>query len=259
MNSRPRYAACLSVAACLLVSCALLAETHVIMVGDDYFSPKEITIAPGDTVRWETIASNLARHNVDSDNALWDEEPVRPHPWSLEHTFAKEGEFGFHCDSHIIFGMVGTVTVGDIGGGEEPGIDINAGQNGNWWSGLIRNGEGAQVEIAKAAGGGLVLVITVYSYDPFGNQIFLIAVGTPDGDTAEIDVYITEGPMWGDDFDPNDTNETQWGTGVFKSNTCDSVELTLTPNAEYQAEGYTEITLDLERLLPPPIIDCPIE
>lgn len=258
MNSRPYFAGCLSAAACLLVSPALFAETHVVSVGDNFFSPKEITIAPGDTIRWESSAASAGGHNVDSDTGLWDAPPVRTHPWSFEHTFANEGEFGYHCDPHVGFGMRGTVTVGDIGGGEEPGIDINAGQNGNWWSGLIRNGEGAQVEISDAGGGDLVVVITIYSYDTDGNQIFLIAVGTPDGDTAEIDVYITDGAMWGDDFDPNDVQETQWGTGVFKSNTCDSVELTLTPNAEYQAQGYTEITLDLVRLTSP-VIACPFE
>lgn len=249
--------ALISLAATLVAPLLIHAETHVVTVGDNFFSPNEITIAPGDTIRWETTASTFGGHNVDSDQALWAAPAVRTHPWSFEHTFANEGDFGYHCDPHQGFGMVGTVSV-SAGGGEEPGIDINAGQNGNWWSGPSRNGEGAQVEISNAGGGELVVVILLYAYNINGEQVFLIMVGTPDGDTAELEVFITDGGMWGDDFDPNDVSETPWGTGTFKSNTCDSVELTLVPNAEQMAAGFTEVTLDLIRLTSP-VIDCPLE
>lgn len=136
------------------------------------------------------------------------------------------------------------------------GFELTAGMNGNWWGGLARNGEGAQVEIANGGGGTLVFVATIYSYNQDGEQIFLIAVGEVDGDTAEVDVFITDGGRWGEDFDPNDVVETQWGTGTFTGIDCDNLEMSLMPNAEFQAQGFTDLAYTLERLTTS-VIPCP--
>ena len=139
--------------------------------------------------------------------------------------------------------------------GDEP-FQISAGLNGNWWKGPERSGEGAQVEIADNGDGSLILIITFYSYDTQGNQIFLVAVGPVDGNAAEVDVFITEGGMWGDDFDPELVSESQWGTGTFTANSCELIHLDLTPNAEFQGMGYARLEYDLTRLTTP-IISCP--
>ena len=135
-------------------------------------------------------------------------------------------------------------------------IQINAGLNGNWWKGPERSGEGAQVEVAIRSDGSLVLVFTFYSYDPQGNQIFLVAVGPVEGDTVEVEVFITEGGMWGDDFDAALVSESQWGTGTFIANSCDSIHIALVPNAEFQSSGYTDLEYDLIRLTTPSVA-CP--
>lgn len=98
----------------------------------------------------------------------------------------------------------------------------------------------------------------VYSYDPAGNQIFLVTVGHVTGGTVEVDVFITEGGIWGDDFDPALVNESQWGTGTFTTNSCESIHMVLMPNAQFQAEGYTELEYDLVRLTTP-AATCPIQ
>ncbi len=147
------------------------------------------------------------------------------------------------------------ITVIELNG---EGVAINAGHGGNWWSGPTRDGEGAQVEVADAGGGQLVFVVTIYSYAPQGGQIFLIGVGFPDGDSVEIDVFITSGGEWGAGFDPAQTPQTQWGTGVVTSNGCDGLTIVLTPNAEFQALGYTMFTLNLQRLTTS-AIPCPYE
>ena len=139
---------------------------------------------------------------------------------------------------------------------EGSSFDLTAGLNGNWWGGLSRNGEGVQVEIANGGGGTLVFVATIYSYDTEGNQIFLIAVGTVDGDTVEVDVFITEGGRWGDDFDPKDVVESEWGSGTFTGIDCGNLHMSLMPNAEYQALGYTAIEYTLVRLTST-VLDCP--
>jgi hypothetical protein len=137
-------------------------------------------------------------------------------------------------------------------------FEINAGLNGNWWNGPARSGEGAQVEVADAGNGNRLFVATVYSYDTMGNQIFLIAVGPVTGNTAEVDVFITDGGMWGDNFDPALVNETQWGTGTFTASGCDAMHMFLMPNAEFQGMGYTNLAYDLMRLTTP-ALNCPID
>jgi hypothetical protein len=135
-------------------------------------------------------------------------------------------------------------------------FEIDAGLNGNWWNGLERNGEGVQVEVSDGGGGSLILVATIYSYDTMGNQIFLIAVGTVNGDTAEVDVFITEGGQWGDGFDPSLVSESPWGTGRFTAMSCDAIDMSLTPNAQHQGMGYTNLSYELIRLTAP-LIPCP--
>ena len=106
--------------------------------------------------------------------------------------------------------------------------------------------------------GGALLIVTVYSYGPNGGQIFMIAFGPVVNGVAIGDVFITDGPLWGDNYDPEDFMETQWGTGVFSAIDCDTVHMVLTPNAEHVALGYTEIEYDMGRLAKP-LLPCPAD
>lgn len=141
---------------------------------------------------------------------------------------------------------------------EEGAFPMEAGLNGNWWNGPQRSGEGAQIEIADGGGASKVFVATIYSYDDMGNQVFLVAVGPVTGDTAEVDVFITDGGVWGDGFDPALVNENQWGTGTFTSDSCEAISMELRPNAEYQAQGYSDLSYGLIRLTTP-VIPCPFD
>ena len=138
-------------------------------------------------------------------------------------------------------------------------VPLNPGHNGNWWNGPSRSGEGVQAEIADGGDDSSIFIATIYSYDTLGNQIFMIAVGPVDGDTAEVDVFITAGGFWGDDFDPELVVESQWGTGVFRSCGCDFLIMDLRPNDEYKALGYTNLlNYDLVPLTTR-VIPCPYE
>jgi len=232
---------------------SLAQTTHVVQVNDFNFSPANITIQAGDTVRWENPPGG-AGHNLIAEDLSFS-QGVLGASWTFEHTFTQAGQNPYYCAPHRVDGMTGSVTVeGSIG----PAFDINAGLNGNWWNGPDRSGEGAQIEVSDGGGGDLVFVVTVYSYGPEGGQIFLIGVGTPDGDTVEVEVFITDGGVWGDDFDPDDIVETAWGTGTFTASSCELISMTLTPNAQYTAQGYAVISYDLVRLTTP-AIECPIE
>jgi hypothetical protein len=151
--------------------------------------------------------------------------------------------------------LTGCNSISEILGSAGP-FSITPGLGGNWWSGLSRDGEGVQAEVARGGDGGLVFLATIYAYDTMGNQIFLVAVGPVTGDTAMVDVFITDGGLWGAEFDPVLVEETQWGTGLFTGISCGSLQLALMPNADAQAMGYTDQTYDLVRLTTP-AISCP--
>jgi hypothetical protein len=146
-----------------------------------------------------------------------------------------------------------TITVGEPGTGI---FNLNVGHNGSWWGGPDRSGEGVQIELVEGSDDSVVMIATIYSYDPDGNQIFLIAIGTVEGNTAVLEVFITEGGMWGPDFDPTMVNETQWGSGIIASISCEDMELELKPNSTYLAMDYTDLLYDLIRLAEP-LAPCP--
>ena len=228
--------------------------THVVQVTDFAFTPKDITIQAGDTVRWEN-APGGAPHNVVANDSSFSSGAAMS-SFTYEFTFNSGGNHPYFCLPHQGLGMVGSVTVqGDVDPPEPP-FNIDPGHSGNWWNGIARSGEGAQIEVSDGGGGELVFVVTVYSYGPAGGQIFLIGVGTPDGDTVEVEAFITDGPVWGDGFDPDDVVETQWGSGTFTAKSCDLIHMVLMPNATYQNEGYTSLEYDLQRLTTP-VIACP--
>ena len=133
---------------------------------------------------------------------------------------------------------------------------INPGINGNWWAGPSRSGEGAQIEMI-VTGEVYQVIVTFYSYDNEGNQIFLIALGVVNGNSAALDVFITEGGMWGPNFDPADVIESPAGTGLLTGFHCGSIKLEFFPNAALQQEGYVDVEFDMERLAEP-AGPCPI-
>jgi plastocyanin len=73
------------------------------------FSPPDVTIAAGDTVRWTRTSGT---HNV---HILEDGTTVPGPPsdtWdTVTHTFDQPGTYHYVCDLHQDLGMVGTVTV----------------------------------------------------------------------------------------------------------------------------------------------------
>jgi len=143
-----------------------------------------------------------------------------------------------------------------VQGGGGGGSTLNPGHNGNWWGGDSRNGEGIQIEVSNN-NSGRVLVATMYSYNSTGEPIFLLAVGQVINGEAEVTVYIYEGPSWGAGFDPAELVETEWGTGLFTASSCSSLSMTLTPNATFEGQGYTQLGYDLVRLTTS-AIPCPL-
>jgi plastocyanin len=88
------------VAAGLLGASTLaVAETVVVIIKDYKFTPQEVTVKPGDTVRWEN-------HEKRQYHSVWFEAAGDPEPdyffpeESYERTFDAAGEMPYRCGPH---------------------------------------------------------------------------------------------------------------------------------------------------------------
>ena len=105
-------------AAANTASCEFVPD-HIVEVSSNVFTPADITIQVGESVRWVNMGGF---HNV---NGSLDAYPSNPEGfangaasganWTFDHTFTIPGLYDYHCDPHVGFNMVGTVTVeGDV-------------------------------------------------------------------------------------------------------------------------------------------------
>jgi len=145
----------------------------------------------------------------------------------------------------------------------ETGFGVNPGLTGTWWN-ADRAGEGFLLEFAYQPNTADVLTMfaSFYTYDSAGNQVWLTAQPTePDlsevGTTVDVTWFITNGPMWGADFNSGDVNLTEWGTGSLVFNDCSNGSVSLMPNQAMIDEGFSNLEYDLTRDLLDSGIACP--
>jgi len=97
------------------------AVTHDVTVGPGTtFSPSQLTIAVGDTVRW-TNAGGV--HNAVADGGAFSSGAPASNAWVYSFTFQNAGAFPYYCEVHGApggAGMSGTINV-QGGGGGTPG------------------------------------------------------------------------------------------------------------------------------------------
>jgi cytochrome c553 len=135
------------------------------------------------------------------------------------------------------------------------GFALNPGLSGTWWN-AARSGEGFVIEFGYA-NGVLTLFASFYTY-LMGEQLWLTAQSTAiDGSEVTVDVFITNGGNWGDDFDPAAVNLVPWGTGTFTFPGCSAGSVSLMPNGDMQAIGFTDLAYDLMRDLMISGVACP--
>jgi plastocyanin len=86
---------------------ALAQVTHTVTVSDNNFSPSQLTIEVGDTVRWVNAAGGN-QHNVTSTNGAFASSTTAS-SFTFEVTFNQAGTFNYFCTLHA--NMDGTITV----------------------------------------------------------------------------------------------------------------------------------------------------
>ncbi|MFZ1704139.1 MAG: plastocyanin/azurin family copper-binding protein [Saprospiraceae bacterium] len=97
-----------------IAPCVPVAD-FIVEVSDFQFSPKDITINVGQTVRWENKGG---AHNVNGTKTTFPNNPagftsgaVSSSNWILDVSFNTPGKYDYQCDQHVAQGMTGTVTV----------------------------------------------------------------------------------------------------------------------------------------------------
>ena len=93
------------------------ATTHEVLVSNNKYTPQDLIIEMGDTVKW---INTEGFHNVNGTQATYPDNPesfgngsAASGDWTYSYPFTMAGTYDYQCDPHVSFGMVGTVTVLD--------------------------------------------------------------------------------------------------------------------------------------------------
>jgi len=78
------------------------------------YKPDIVYIQPGDIVQWTNMTSHNAVTYVVPEGATGFGEKGKLPGGSFSATLEKEGVYGYVCEPHIGFGMVGVIAVGNI-------------------------------------------------------------------------------------------------------------------------------------------------
>src|SRR3954469_15367661 len=179
------------------------AADHVVLVGPTTITsePQVVTINVGDTVTFRS--QSAVSHNVHANDDSFrcangcDGEggsgTAQAGPWQSTVRFDHAGYFGYRCDPHAQFGMVGAVHVVEGGGGGEPAhVPITSGFTGAWYD-PAQAGHGLFLEVLH----GHQLLAWWFTFTPDGTQqAWFGNIGPIDGDTATIDALQTQGGRW---------------------------------------------------------------
>ena len=87
-------------------------QTMTVSIEDFFFSPANMTVAPGTTVTW--VNNGQSPHTSTADDGTWDSGTLQPGK-SFSFTFDQAGTYTYHCSIHP--DMTGTITVSAGGGG----------------------------------------------------------------------------------------------------------------------------------------------
>ncbi len=117
-------------------------------------------------------------------------------------------------------------------------IEINSKLSGIW-SNPNQSGHGLNVVTFDEN----TTIVYWYTYHTDGTPMFLITVGQNNGNRTTGTTYYNTGMVFGD-FNPNDIQESVWGTSTVTFNDCNSASLSYSSNEP----GYGNGTIPMQRL-----------
>ncbi len=83
-------------------------KVHNVSMMDNFFTPKNTTVNPGDTVKWTNAGINI--HTTTSDPGYWNSGNLGS-GGTFSRQFFASGKNPYHCTPHVLFGMRDTIIV----------------------------------------------------------------------------------------------------------------------------------------------------
>jgi plastocyanin len=210
------------------------AVTHNVSIGDNFFSPNDLTINVGDTVRWTYSGGRM--HDATADDFSW----ASPTSSSIDfsHTFNSVEEVLYHCTVHSTPGrdidtrMNGriNVTQADEPPPDPESVTINGGMSDAWFNPLT-DGQGMLIIAWENIEFMFMAWFTFDTVRPPEDVMailgepghrWLTASGPYTGDTATLDVFLTSGGVFDAAEPPANTDPEPIGTVTIKWTGCNA-------------------------------------
>ena len=112
---------------------------------------------------------------------------------------------------------------------------------GGWYD-PAKNGQGFLLEIINTNQQKKALT-TWFTFDTSGQQLWLIGIGEISNQNIHFDMVIPEGGQFGDLHDPNNINNTAWGSVTFTFNDCNNGQVSWQP----QVNGFVSGSMPVVR------------
>lgn len=183
----------------LFNSAVAAAKVHEVTLQNFSFSPNDITIQVGDTVRFSNIQGV---HSVTADNQSFSRQAASA-PWTFEQTFNEQGVALVYCTVHSSPGQnianFMNARINVQAAVEESNFIINPGLNGSWFN-PATNGQGFFIDVLPNIP---LVFLAWFTYDttlPSSNSPatvgnaghrWLTAQGSFEGNTATLDVVLS--------------------------------------------------------------------
>jgi len=214
----------------------IYAVTHNVSIGDNFFSPNNLTINVGDTVRWTYNGGRT--HDATADDFSW----ASPTSSSIDfsRTFNSIEEVLYHCTIHSVPGrnintsMNGRINVTQA---DDPPPDpdpdpetvtINSGMSDAWFNSAT-DGQGMLI-IAWEDSKFMFMAWFTFDVERPPEDVmailgepghrWLTASGPYQGDTATLDVFLTSGGVFDSAEPPAITDPEPIGTVTIKWTSC---------------------------------------
>jgi len=230
----------------LLMSSLVSAETFDVAIWNFKFTPNDLTISVGDTVRWTNTAGF---HDVTEDNNVFSSGAASSSAFVFERTFNTIEEILYYCTVHSTPGqdintnMNGKITVIEAAGET---FNINQGISGAWFF-PDTAGSGFLIDIRPSDNFFFAAWFTydVASMAKIGsedNRWFTVQGNYTEGSAIDLPIFHTSGGI----FDNSQTTSTeQIGTASFVFDSCTGGNLTYSIT-----EGSLSGSFPIQRVLP---------